>query len=276
MRKSSFKNWLKQEQLKNKIIRIGNILSQALSVDIQAGAMSVSSGTNEGYESRQLKAHSITEKYWLEPELSQLHSWLASHGIEWSSNKLPKFKEGGSGRAYFVNDHVVKFTANKIEANVAYMASKYKSSPTPIIDVLPLGSTMYAILQHHVDMNVSKDIRDAADYITAIVDDHPDMEGFPSDRKTQEQLSRAVLADYGGDIKLLPYMMTVLTALHGLYRITGFKHDDAGPTNVGMQQDKVVFPDLGPNETGDFDPDKAMEKISQSRRKLDLPPWKEI
>ena len=266
---AKFKKWLFKKDLKDKIKKAAETLSNIISVppNLERVPKRRFNKTNEG---RQSKAHDATEKYWLEP--SKIQPWLKSHGIEWS-NELPSYKDGGAGRAYMLGNHVVKFTANKVEANVAAMTIE-KSIP-PIIDVLPIDG-MYAILQNFVDMNSVQNIKDAADYVTAIVDDYPNIEGFPVDKESQKKLSLEVLSKYGGSPNLVPYMMSVMTALATLYGSTGFKHDDAGPTNIGMYKDKIVFPDLGPNETGDFDTDKAMEKIGHNRDKLKLPPWKSI
>jgi hypothetical protein len=256
MQKPDFKKWFKNEDLKKKVKQFADILSRLLSVPQR---------TNEA---NQPKAHDVTERYW--SQASPIHDWLRSHGVEYSPEKIPKYSQGGAGRAYFLDDYVVKFSANKVEANVALMYSK--SMHTPIIDVLPLDGGIYAILQHRVDMD-GQDVKDAADYVTTIVDDHPDMEGFPTDAAIQTKFSQEALNNYGGNQRLLPYMLMVITALSQLYRATGFKHDDAGPKNVGMHHNKVVFPDLGPNETGDFDPDQAMNKIAQNRQSLNLPAW---
>lgn len=131
----NFKKWFNKQPLKNHIQQVAQILSRVLSP--------VPLTENRS----RIKAHSVTEKYWLEP--SPVHSWLKQHGIEISPGQLPRYAEGGVGRVYFVNDdHVVKFSANKVEANVASMSASNKQLPTPIIDVLPLGGGLYAILQH--------------------------------------------------------------------------------------------------------------------------------
>ncbi len=262
MEKPLFKKWFNNQDLKRKIRQIAGILQNLI-------ALPPKPTTNES-----MKAHDITERFWLQP--SPIHDWLRSHGIEAAPGVLPRYRDGGAGRAYFVGEYVVKFSANQVEANVALMSVKDKTLHTPIIDVLPLNNGIYAILQHYVDMNASKDIKDAADFVTAIVDEYPDMEGFPIDPTEQERLAREALRDNGGDERLIPYMMTVMTALAKLYNATGFKHDDAGPTNVGMHRGSVAFPDLGPNQTSDFDPDEAMTKIAQNRQKLNLPPWEKI
>jgi len=215
------------------------------------------------------KAHDITAKFWMD---RQFLTWLKSHGV--IPNKIPPdFKDGGTGRAYFIDSFVVKFTGDPIEAHVAQMVSGRSDLPAPVIDIKPIGK-FFAILEHKVQMGIEidKKIIDAADWVTVIVDKHPEMNGFSNDLNEQRRL----IEETGAPANLFPYMMMVLGALALLYNSTGFKHDDAGPTNIGMHQGKIVFPDLGPNQTRDFSVDKAMDQISHNRKllKLDVFPSK--
>ncbi len=255
MNNKNFKNWLKSSKLKREIKSFSSILSNILNV---------SGGVNES----EYRAHDTTLKYWQKP--SKLQDWLNNHGINAEVGTIPEFKDGGAGRAYFIGKNVVKFSANPVEAEVAKMVSNNKEVPTPVIDVLHLDGNLHAILHHRVNMDAPQKIKDAADYVTAIVDDHPEMDGFPPDKPTQEKLSIETLKEYGGDMSLLPYMILVLSSLSKLYQATGFKHDDAGPTNIGMMDDKIVFTDLGKNQTKDWDAEKALEKIKQNKAKLGL------
>lgn len=227
-------------------------------------------------ESRRMKAHDNTKQYWLLPN-SPLLNWLKQHGVEVTPNYIPKYVDGGAGRVYFLNNQkVVKMTANRVEANVAAMVSNRSDIPTPIIDTIYLGDNLYAILQHWVNTNVSNELKQAADYLTVLIDDHPEMDGFPTNKRQQEKLCIETLNKYKGNKELLPYMMIIMDVLSKLYNTTGYKHDDAGPTNIGIHQGKVVIPDLGPNETGSFDTLSALVKINKNRKKLGLPPMKSI
>jgi hypothetical protein len=121
-------------------------------------------------ESRlRLRANENTEKFWTNQD-SPLIPWLKKHSISVSSG-VPSFAQGGSGRAYFLADktYVVKMTANKVESNVANIVKSGPNLPTPVIDVLPLPEGFYAILQHYVDVNVPKHIKNAADYLTMLI-----------------------------------------------------------------------------------------------------------
>jgi len=210
------------------------------------------------------KAHDVTTKFWMDRPFLE---WLKSHGV--MPKKLPPdFKDGGAGRAYFVDPFVVKFTGNAVEAHVAQMVAGRNDLPAPVLAVRPMGGNLFAILEHKVKMGdeIDKNIRDAADWVTAVVDEHPEMTGFPNDPAEQ----RSLIEETGAPANLFPYMMMVMEALAVLYHATGFKHDDAGPTNVGMHQGKIVFPDLGPNQTGDFSVDRAMDQIGQNRKSLGL------
>lgn len=213
------------------------------------------------------RAHDVTEKYWKDPNFLQ---WLKGQGIV--TNGLPKFQDGGSGRAYFVGNHVVKFTGNKVEAHVASLVSGREDLPTPVITVNDLKDGMFAILEHKVAMGaqIDKKIRDAADWLTVVVDENPDMVGFPKSEQEQKLLIQKTLQAENGPMDLLPYMMLVMVALSSLYHATGYRHDDAGPSNIGMHKGKIVFPDLGPNEPKGFSPEKALQQIGQNRKSLGL------
>lgn len=220
---------------------------------------------------QKLKAHEVTEQYWLDPS-SPLWAFLQRHGIQTEPGHIPPFAQGGVGRVYFVGPYAVKFSANRVEANVAQMVRGRTDLPTAVIDVEYLGNNLYVILQPYVDMdNVPEEIRKAADYLTAVIDAHPEMQGFPTNRAAQERLCRQALEDNGGDPSLLPHMVTLMGLMGGLYQATGFHHNDAGPSNVGMYQNRVVVPDLGPNEDDDYNPLAALGQINKNRETLGLP-----
>ena len=119
--------------------------------------------------------------------------------------------------------------------------------------------------------SIPKQITKAADYVTAMIDDHPEISHLPSNPTEQKKLCKETLAKYNGDMTLLPYMVTVTDALSKLYHATGFHHDDAGPTNIGIHKDRLVIPDLGPNEPKNFNALSALSKIRKNRENLGLP-----
>jgi hypothetical protein len=252
--KNKFKKWL----LKKSVSDFASILAKLMS-----------NGINESY-----KIHDDSVMYWEEP--SEIHDWLNSHGVNIKAGIVPRYIDGGAGRAYFIDNYVVKFSRNPVEANVAKMTASNKSLPTPIIDVISLKNNVYAILQHKINMDAPKKIKEAADFVTMICDDYPEMDGFPSDLETQKKLSIEVLKKYNGDMDLLPFMLIILSNLSKLYKATGFKHDDAGPTNVGVMGGNIVFPDLGPNQTKDFDHNNALDNIENNRKRLGLPNYSRI
>jgi|GEM_PF-6780155 len=221
-------------------------------------------------------AQANTEKYWLD-EKSPLWEFLSKNGVKYQMGIVPPYSDGGAGRAYFLGKYVVKFSDNRVEANVAQMVKGNTSLPTVVIDVEYIDKGLYAILQPFVEMNnIPQEIKKASDYLTAVVDSHPDMQGFPSDKETQEKLCKQALEKNGGDPSLLPSMMVLIDLLSKMYQSTGFHHDDASPTNIGMHQGRIVIPDLGPNQTSNFDSLKALKQIRTNREKLGLPPHKSI
>lgn len=220
--------------------------------------------------SRLPKAHDVSVQYWKDPSFLE---WLKSFGVE-QPTEIPSYKDGGNGRAYFLDNLVVKFSSNPVEAHVAEMVAGRSDLPTPIIAVKPLSQGLFAILEHRVQMGdeIDKRIREAADWLTLVVDKNPNMNGFPKDEKEQEDLVIRSTKGHTRPLQIMPYIKMVIEALSQLYHATGFKHDDAGPTNVGLHQGRVVFPDLGPNQPGNFSVDKSMQKIFQNRQSLGLNP----
>jgi len=257
----NFKEYFNRDDRKLQIQNVASILASLFSIPTLSEA--------------RLRANENTEKFWTNSR-SPLIPWLQKHSISIPSG-VPKYAQGGSGRAYFLDkDYVVKMTANRVESNVANIVKNGSDLPTPVIDVLPLPGGFYAILQHHVNTNVPKQIKDAADYLTMIIDDYPEMNGFPQTVQDQQKICSEILVKNGGNKSLLPYMLVVLKVLIHLYHATGFKHDDAGPTNIAMHNGKIVIHDLGPNETGKFNPRNSLNQIHQNRANLGLPNIPEI
>jgi len=249
------------EQLQKEVQNVASILTRLFTIPSPTTS-----------EHRRLKAHDNTEMFWTQPD-SPLLKWLSKHGIKHDPSELPSFAQGGVGRAYFIpgNNYVVKMSANRVEANVAKMVAGRDELPTVVIDVTYLDNGIYAILQHYVNTNPPKEIKDAADYLTTIIINNPNMQQFPTNKKQQEEMSKKALSEYGGgSTSLIPSMLLMMDVINQLYHATGFFHNDAGPTNVGIHQGKIVIPDLGPNEPGDFDSLDALAKIQKNRRNLGL------
>lgn len=217
-----------------------------------------------------------TDSFWTNIN-SPLYNWLEIYKIKISRGKIPPFSEGGSGRVYFLEKHVVKMSANRVEANVANMVSGRTDLPSSVIGVKYLGDNIYAILENYVETKkIPPYIKEAADYVMVMIDENPNMEGLPVNKKDQKKLSETTLKTNGGNIGLLPYMITIIDKLNKLYKATGFWHDDAGSSNIGIFKGKLVFPDLGPNETKDFNQLKTLVKIKKNRQNLGLPDYKVI
>jgi len=166
---------------------------------------------------------------------------------------------------------VIKITNNRVEANVAYLAKQQKNTNTVAMDIKKLDGGYYAILMPAVDMqNVDKQYKKASDYLTLLIDDD-DFNGFPSDVSVQSKICDDIIKDNRLEESLKPYMMDMLKILRKLYDDTGFIHTDATPTNIGMYKGEVVIPDLGPNQPGNYDPDRELDKLQSNRRALGLP-----
>ncbi len=243
-------------RLKSQIMGISSVLAELFTIP-----------TNTRVEDRALRAHDNTIQFWQDPN-SKLYRWLGSNNIAVRPG-VPAYADGGSGRCYFLDDknHVVKMSANRVEANVAKMVVGRPDLPTVVVDVTSLDSRIYAILELFVNTNLPAEIKKAADYVMVLVDETPNMVGFPSDKAEQTSLCAGILTRFKGDQRLLPHMLLIMDILSQLYRSTGYKHDDAGPTNIGMYNDKLVIPDLGPLG----DQDEKLAEIKRNRDSLGLP-----
>lgn len=232
-----------------------------------------------GFDQRTYGIHEEADEFWTDPD-SPIYLWLQKHGVKsLVPGEIPPFTDGGAGRVYFfVQDAlVVKFTRNPVEANVAMMVKGRTDTPTVIVDVLPLTDEIYGILERYVNFNVPGIVTKAADYLLEIIDNNPNMQGFPEDKASRQRMCQETIGGLGGDEpNLLHAMMLMMELINRLYRATGFFHDDAGPPNIGTYKGKVVLPDLGPNQTAKFDAQQAMDQIHANRRKLGLPPHEEV
>jgi hypothetical protein len=233
-------------------------------------------------EDRNQESQKDTERFWLATENNPFYDWLEKNSVNFKPGNLPGFADGGIGRAYFLGDKVVKFTKNRVEANVA-KAAIGQNTPTAIIDVWRApGLPLWAILQKYVNVNIEKELKIAADIATAIMDDlkeeNPNFTSFPINPQEQEKLAAEAVRKYNQPTNLIPYIISAMNAINQLYFKTGFTHDDAGPTNIGrdFQTGKIVFHDLGPNVTKNFKSRPILNKIHKNREQLGLSPLAEV
>lgn len=203
--------------------------------------------------------------------------WLRHYGIEVVPGQPPKkFADGGVGRAYFIGDKVVKFTNNRVEGNVANMVAGKPNTPTRIIGVYRFkAKPLWAILQKKIKMDLPKMIAKASDVLMAYVDESGITE-FPKDEVSRVRIAKEAAEMFEQSAELVPFILEIMETLDSLYRNTGFFHDDAVPQNLGMDDDKIVIPDLGPNQPKDFNARKSLDQIHQRRSRLGLPPYEEI
>lgn len=196
--------------------------------------------------------------------------WLRSHGIEIRTGQVPFYREGGTARAYFIADKVVKLTTNRVEANVAYLAKKKDNPNTVTLAVKKFGD-YYAILMPRVDMEgLENDYKRAADLLTVYIDSD-DFDELPKDEAEQRRICQDIADEYGDDPSIVSFMVDIMSILRKLYDDTGFVHTDATPTNIGKYQGRLVIPDLGPNQPSYFDPEAELSKIKAKRTQLNLP-----
>ena len=242
-------------------------------------ALSLPSNTGVHAEDRDI-AKSRTEPIWAgqHPASPKFFAWLRQNGVEAVPGQLPQYAEGGDGRAYFLGRHVVKFTRDRAGANIANMCVGVRGAPAPVIAVWRVPAVpLWAILQWRVQPErVPGDIKAAADYLTAWLDENPGMEEFPTARPDQEKEAARLLAALGGPAALVPSVVMMMDVHNRLFRHTGFAHSDGGPTNISMRDDEVVYHDLGPNMGKDYRAREVLDRVHANRKKLNLPDVEEV
>lgn len=202
--------------------------------------------------------------------------WLKGNGAQVVLGQMPTYKDGGAGRAYFLGDKVVKFTDNRVEANVANMVANNPNTPTRIFGVYRFKPRLlWAILQKKVNMDLPQMISRASETLMNYVDETSVSE-FPTVPNQRMKVAKKAITMAEESPDLLPFVLEIMDALDKLYRNTGFFHDDAVPANIGMDNGKPVIPDLGPNVTKDYNVRKALDNVHATRKKLGLPDIDEI
>lgn len=193
-------------------------------------------------------------------------AWLSGIGIHAKAGmKLPDHADGGVGRAYFVGEpvKVVKFTSDANEYHIAGKVAGDLKGPARVIGVKDLGGSLFVIAQEYaaVDKNAPAKLRKAADFLQGgYIDLHPEVEhsGLPRDERSKAAIAQSLSRTYGkGDPEIAAFIVKLIDVLNALFDKTGFLHDDAGPSNVGIAQDgSVILSDLGPNRNNLIDPEK--------------------
>lgn len=279
---------LNESMLKKKArtAKIGKQVRTSAAVIIKA--LEIPFGMSENVNPKPYRdiAKAPTESFWdgTNSASKQFWQWLKQNGVESPLGQIPKFAEGGDGRAYFVGKHVVKFTRDRAGANIANMCIGVQNAPAPVIAVWRVPAIpLWAILQWRVHPEkVPAEIKLAADYLTAWIDENPGMESFPTDQDAQTIEAKKLLTKLGGPLKLIPSVVLVMNVHNKLYFSTGFSHTDGGPTNISMRKgtgevdDEVVYHDLGPNMGSNYKPREVLDQIHTTRKKLNLPDVDEV
>ncbi len=219
-------------------------------------------------------------KIWagLHPQSTIFFKWLNSLGIQAKVGmKLPDYADGSIGRVYFVGEpvKVVKFTS---DANEYYIASKLAgdlTGPARIISVKDLGENIFVIIQEYaaVDKNAPEKLKKAADYLQGgYIDMHPEVEtnGLPRDERSKNAIAQSLAKKYGkGDTEVAAFIIKLIDVLNALFDKTGFLHDDAGPSNVGLARDgSVILSDLGPSQNKRIDATTRQAKFAANLNRI--------
>lgn len=260
----NFRKWVGTRSLKAKIQAAAHVLQQVSEAFAEKPPMVSQLKPAQAYSTQAWSDHNFIK-------------WLQDHGANVTLGEAPKkFSDGGIGRAYFIGDKVVKFTDNRVEANVANMVANNPKTPTRIYGVYKFKPRpIWAILQKKVDMDIPKMIAKASDILMSYVDETGISE-FPEDIKARTEMAQSAVSMFEEPVELIPFVLEIMETLDKLYKNTGFFHDDAMPQNIGVDDGNIVIPDLGPNKTKDYNARKALDTIHDRREKLGLPPIGEV
>lgn len=163
--------------------------------------------------------------------------WLDDNGITISSS-IPPSASGSQGIVYFVGDKVIKISSDETEAKIAKIM---KGDPVvAAVDVTKTGDK-YAILQHAVKFDNKNPIIRALDCLMAYFDNHGKEVIL-----TDKNLASSVAEEFAGECEE-DALKIAIAMIKRVYDKTGYIHDDAAPSNVGIHNGRAVFTDLGPN-----------------------------
>jgi len=261
-----------KQSLKRKAQNIGSKLAKVLYIPLPTHRENT---THHGEVVR------LAENIWKNDK--KFHQWLSSHGVKSNPKEFPPHADGGVGRVYFLDDKIVKFTGDQLEAFIAKLSINM-NAPVEIIDVYKIGP-IWAILQNLADtQNVPQQIKMAADIVTGIIDDYPGMDKFPDATSSKQKMAAEAIKKYGEKPFLIPYIVKIMEVLNRFYMATGHLPDDAGPTNIALklrkgsdmldpskiEPEQIITPDVGPAFSTKR-PQEYLKKIHRSREKLGLP-----
>lgn len=261
----NFRKWIGSRSLKAKIQAATHVLQQLSEAFIEKPPIV-----------NQLKpAQAYSASAWSDQNFIK---WLKDRQVNVTLGETPKkYSDGGIGRAYFLGDKVIKFTDNRVEANVANMVANNPKTPTRIYGVYKFKPhPVWAILQKKVNMNdLPKMIAKASDILMSYVDETGISE-FPEKEEEKAKMAQDAATMFEEPLEIVPFIVEIMDVLQNLYKNTGFFHDDAMPQNIGVDDGNIVIPDLGPNKTKDYNARKALDTIHHRRQKLGLPPIGEV
>lgn len=172
----------------------------------------------------------------------ELLKWLKSHGINFVG--VPESAEGSSGVVYFFKDKVLKISHDRTESIIA---NKLKGdSIVSVVDVMKIDDNTWGILQDKVNFNNRHPVVVGLDVLMAYFDNH----GKDVINEPTEDIVKGMRKEFpqyvdGADLE------TAVNMIKYVKNKTGYIHDDAAPSNVGILNGNAVFTDLGPNIVND-------------------------
>lgn len=196
--------------------------------------------------------------------MTPFYGWLDTHmghfepGRHWD-----KITNGSVGYCFFFGNHVVKFTDQQNEAEIAALLREHQIPNVAVRDVVRIQSRgVWAIMQDKVQTtDIPKELQEAAlivgDWIDARYVNKLGAGGKPTGAKSPftgsrtaqdvsaELFQRYDVNEYGWVCHA--YVEMLLDLIQKIEKSTGRLWNDADPGNVGLQGGKVALFDLGFN-----------------------------
>lgn len=187
--------------------------------------------------------------------MTPLYSWIETYTGQFEPGRGPdKMTHGSVGYCAFFGNHVVKFTDQKNEAEIAALLGDHKIPNVAILDVKRLPKLgIWAIMQEKVQTtNIPKELQEAALIVGDWVDGkyaHQMKSPFGKTRSPKdvndELFTRYPVEEYGWVCHA--YAEMILELMQKIEQKTGRVWNDSDPGNVGLKDGKVALFDLGFN-----------------------------
>jgi hypothetical protein len=187
--------------------------------------------------------------------MTPFYSWIETYTGSFEPGRGPdKITNGSVGYCAFFGNHVVKFTDQRSEAEIAALLGDHKIPNVAILDVKRIPkSGMWVIMQEKVQTaDIPVELQEAAIIVGDWVDKkYAREQKSPFDKArspkvvNDELFTKYPVEEYGWVCHA--YAEMILELIQQIEKRTGRVWNDADPANVGLKGGKAALFDLGFN-----------------------------